>query len=1021
MDDDRVFEHKLIDATPRKRRTGLIILAVIIVAALFFGSQFLSIYIDALWFSSVGYSSVYWYKFKLGGELFGTTFVATFAILWMALWALGRVFPEVRKRPNVKLSSIQDIREINLLPYVFRPGMWIVSIGVALMFAVSMSQSWPQFALYLHSAPSGASDPIFHRDISFYLFTLPVLQLISEWAMTISVIILVAVAGVAAYVWYVDKALGFGVSTVGGRAVGAASAAISLFGVALAFSTYLSRFDLLQGRHELFSGVSYTDDHVQLPGLAVVIVVLLIAAAVLLVNAAAIKRIRVIWFAAGAVVATWIVATVVIPQSVYSFSVKPNELAKESPYIQHNIQLTREAFGLDQFEERAFQPATTLTPDQLQKDTATLDNIRLWDPGVLKDTLAQIQEIRQYYDFKVPDIDRYVINGKLRQVMLSARELNANRLPEQSKTWINQHIVYTHGYGVAMSTVNEFTHEGLPHLVLKDMPVQSDAPEMKVTRPEIYFGEETNLPVYVHTKPQGQTAPEFNYPAVGNTDSYTEYEGQQGVRVGGVMGKIPLSLYFGDGTNLIFSDYIGPESRVLFHRNILDRVNQIAPFLLYDKDPYIVIGQDGRLSWIIDAYTYSSDYPFSASYQAGGGYFAQGAQPLNYIRNSVKAVVDAYQGTVTFYVFDPKDPIVSAYQGIFPELFRPAGEMPPDIRAHVRYPNALVSIQSRAFTLYHMQNPQTFYNHEDLWAVATSDPDEPGSESDLGEAGPLQSALLQAGVDQTAPAQHTAPTMRPYYVLMTLPGENGDHLEFVNILPFTPAGGRSNMIGWLAGRSDGTSYGHALVFSFPKNVTVTGPAQVRARFSQDATLSAQITLWNQNGSKIRRGNLLVIPIADSLLYVEPFFLQASNSPLPELRQVALATEDRMGAGATYADAIKVLFPQFTEQQAGTTIAQSTGQGQPAAPSAPQTSGSPNPKTGTAQPNAQPAGQPNGNGQSQSPSQSQPQGGPELAKQANQLFDDYRRLTSEGKYKEAGEKLDQLKQTLDQMVRPQAGR
>jgi len=988
MSDDRIFEPELISGARRKRRTGLIIIGILVVALFFFGSQFLSIYIDALWFRSVGYASVYWYKFRLGGLLFASFFVATFLILWLALWGLGLAFPEARKRPKVKLSSIEDIKEINFLPYIYKPAMWVISTGVALLFAVSMAQSWSDFALYFHSSPAGAVDPIFHRDISYYLFTLPVLEMISSWFTTLSVIIVLCVAGVAVYVYYVDKMQGFGVSQIGGRAVGAVSWCVALFALALAFSAYLSRFDLLQGTHDIFTGVNYTDDHLQLPGLAVVIVSLILGAVLLGLNALVMKRTRVIWVTAVAVFAVWIVAVALVPQAVYSFSVKPNELAKESPYISNNIQMTRLAYGLDRFEERAFQPALSLTQNQLQKNVDTIDNIRLWDPAVLRQTLSQIQEIRQYYDFNYPDIDRYVLNGKLRQVMLAARELNVAHLPEESKNWINQHIVYTHGYGVTMSTVNEFTPEGQPHLVLKDMPVQSDAPELKVNRPEIYFGEETDAHVYVHTKPQAQTAPEFNYPASGNNDSYSEYEGTGGVRVGGMMGKIPLALYFGDGTNLLFSDYINAESKVLFHRNILDRVHQIAPFLLFDNDPYIVIGSDGRLSWIIDGFTTSSRYPDAASYQMSDQF--RNSVPVNYVRNSVKAVVDAYLGTVTFYVLDPNDPIVKSYEGIFPELFHSAAEMPADIRAHIRYPNSLINIQAQAYTLYHMQNPQTFYNHEDLWAIATAEPGQPGGQPAV------------AG-DVSQPA--AVPPMRPYYVMMTLPGEPGDHIEFVNILPFTPAGaGRYNMIGWMAGRSDGENYGHTLVFSFPKNVTINGPAQVRARVNQDPTLSGQMTLWDQKGSHLIKGNLLVIPIADSLLYIEPFFLQAENSPLPELRQVAVATQDKLGAGPTFNQAMNVLFPNFSSGNAGSLASAGPNAAPNTAPSQTATMESP-----SAQPTPRPAAQPTAPAQAAGSQQV-------LAKQAQQMLSDYGRLAAEGKYKEAGEKLDQLRQTLDQMAR-----
>ncbi|MGH9765291.1 MAG: UPF0182 family protein, partial [Blastocatellia bacterium] len=455
----------------------------------------------------------------------------------------------------------------------------------------------------------------------------------------------------------------------------------------------------------------------------------------------------------------------------------------------------------------------TLTTADLDKSQSTIGNIRLWDPKILQAMLNQIQGIRQYYDFGVPDIDRYTVNGRLREVMLAARELNLDKLLPESRTWINQHVVYTHGYGVTMSTVNEFSAEGQPHLILKDMPVHSDAPEIKVTQPEIYFGEETAAHVYVHARPQGKNAPEFNYPAAGNQDSYTEYAGHAGIQIGGFLRKLLLSIYLGDGTNLLFSDYIGAESRLLIHRTVRDRVQSIAPFLMVDNDPYLVIDDSGKLFWIVDAYTNSARYPYATAYSLNDY-----GVTLNYVRNSVKVVVDAYEGTATFYTFDDNDPILKAYQSIFPVLFHPSSEMPSDLRRHIRYPNTLVQIQAQAYTLYHMREPSILYSHEDLWAVPPS----------------------EAAADN----QPSPPPMRPYYVLMQIPGEPDNNAEFVNILPFTPAGqNRNNMIGWMAGRSDGANYGHAVVFSFPKNVNLDGPAQVRARVNQDPVLSGQMTLW----------------------------------------------------------------------------------------------------------------------------------------------------------------------------------
>jgi uncharacterized membrane protein (UPF0182 family) len=971
MDDDRLFD--VIDIKPRRRRLGLIVTAAIILALLLFGSQFLNIYIDSLWFSAVGYSKVYWYKFRLGGLLFLIFFVLSFLIARLPFVLLNRVLPELTERTKFRVTSVEDIKDINFLPWIYRPGVWVLPAAIALLSAISMSQEWPQFALYLHSQPSQLSDPIFGYDVSFYLFKLPVIELVVGWLQTVSVVLLIAIGAASGYVWYFEQVKGTITQDTRRRATSAISLAAAPFALMLAASTYLDRFDLLHGQHDLFTGIDYTDANVRLMAMNIVIGLLLLSSVVVAVNAFFKKRVRTIVSLAVIVAAVWVVALGIVPATFHSFSVKPNELAKEAAFIDHNIKMTRHAFAIDRvdpnhadaqglsFKERPFEPKPTLTVEQIQANHETLDNVRLWDRRALQSTLAQIQEIRTYYDFRLPDVDRYTINGRLREVMLSAREMNVDQLPEQSRNWINQHVVYTHGYGVTMNTVNEFTPEGLPNLVLKNMPVESSAPEIKVTRPELYYGEESNSHVYVHTKPQGATPPEFNYPAPGSGDSYTTYEADAGIPVGGLLRQLALSLYLGDGTNLLFSNYINSESRVLMRRNVGERVRQIAPFLLFEDDPYLVIGRDGKLNWIIDAFTYAAQYPYSTAYQIAD-------HNINYIRNSVKAVVDAYDGSVRFYVFEPDDPIIRAYQDIFPDLFHAKSDMPEDLLAHVRYSSLLVNTQARVYTLYHMQNTQTFYNHEDLWAIAA------------GEA--------SQGAESTV--------MQPYHVLMQLPGEQNASLEFVNILPFTPSGpGRSNMIGWMAARSDGANYGRTLVYSFPKNVTVNGPAQIRARINQDSQLSQLMTLWSQKGSELLRGNLLVIPIADTLLYVEPFYLQSTEgaSKLPELRQVAVASQDQLKAGKTFDEALSLLVPGVAPRQ--TAPAGQVLQGEPPAAS----------KKPTA---------------SQPPAQVSSSDTERLTRQAQQLLSDYERLTAEGKHREAGEKLDQLKQTLAELNRKRGG-
>jgi uncharacterized membrane protein (UPF0182 family) len=969
MDDDRLFD--VIDPKPRRRRLWLIITVAVIIALFLFGSQFLNIYIDSLWFSAVGYSKVYWYKFRLGGLLFLIFFVVSFLIVRVPFVLLSKVLPELAERPKFRVASVEDFKEINFLPWIYRPGVWVLAAAVGLMSAISMSQEWPRFALYLHSQSAQMSDPIFGRDISFYLFKLPVLELVVGWLQTISVVMLIAIGAASGYVWYFERVRGTITEGIRRRATAAISFAAAFFALMLGASTYLDRFDLLHGQHELFTGIDYTDANVRLMSMNILIGLLLLSSAVVAINAFVMKRVRTIVWLAAIVAAVWLIGLGIIPATFQKFSVKPNELAKEAAFIDHNIKATRRAFGIDRFEERPFEPKPNLTAQQVRANHDTLDNVRLWDRRALQSTLAQIQEIRTYYDFRLPDVDRYTLNGRPREVMLAAREMNVEQLPE--RTWINEHVVYTHGYGVTMNTVNEFTPEGLPNLVLKNMPVESSAPELKVTRPELYYGEESNSHVYVHTRPQGATPPEFNYPATEGGGSYTTYEADAGIPVGGLMRKLALSLYLGDTTNLLFSDYISSESRVLMRRNVRDRVQQIAPFLIFEDDPYLVVSRDGKLYWMIDAFTHSDQYPYSTAYQLAD-------HSINYIRNSIKTVVDAYDGSVRFYIFEPDDPIIQAYQDIFPDLFHPKSDMPEDLLAHIRYSSLLVNAQARVYTLYHMQNTQTFYNHEDQWALAAAEGSQGGD----------------------------AQAMQPYHVLMQLPGEQNNALEFANIIPFTPSGpGRSNMIGWMAGRSDGANYGKTLVYSFPKNVTVNGPAQIRARINQDSQLSQQMTLWNQKGSELLRGNLLVIPIADSLLYVEPFYLQASDGPskLPELRQVAIATQDQLKAAKTFDEALNLLVPGL-----GSTQAISAGQ----AAAAGQTSagGQPSALGGQMAAKQAAAGQP--------PPQTTSSDIDRLTKQAQQLISDYERLTAEGKHREAGEKLDQLKQTLDQLNRKPGG-
>jgi len=926
---------------PRSRRRFLLLLVVL--AIILFGSRTaLSYYVDALWFSSLGYGDVFWKTLALQWGIFATLAAATFLILYGSFLALKRAhLPDLPSghtifigRQPVKLPVEPVLRLIAL----------VVSLVIAVATGAGMIAEWPTLALfwYAPSTTGGLVDPIFGKPLNFFLFTLPAWQLIAGWLLTLSVI----TCAVAL----------FFVLITGGTSVLARRSFVTLpwrgFSITFAFLllilaalAYLSRFERLFDDHTIFGGVTYTDAHVTLTGMLIVCAALVVGAVIASVNAIAMQRGR--WLIAAAVPAVLCYFGVqIVGWYVSSFIVKPNELVREKPYIVYNTDLTRQAYGLDRVVQREFPAETTVEAADPANNQATLQNIRLWDWRALQDTLRQIQEIRTYYDFPDIDIDRYEIEGTTREVMLATRELNVEKLPESSRNWINEKLIYTHGYGITMNPVNGFTPEGLPTLILSNMPVQSTVRSLNVTRPEVYFGELTNTDVYVKTRQK-----EFNYPQ-GESNNLTSYEGNGGIVLGGFLRRIIIALDRGDLAKLPFSDDVTRDSRLLMRRNVRDRVSTLAPFLTYDPDPYIVLSDDGRLSWIMDGFTVSDSYPYSTHYRLDSNL-------INYMRNSVKVVIDAYDGTTTFYVFDKEDPIIAAYRRIFPSLFKDAAMMPPGLRKHVRYPELLLKLQADVYGLYHMTDPEAFYNREDLWTVAT--------EVGMSEGGEQRTQVMQ-----------------PNFVLMKLPGETG--VEFVEILPFTPAN-RNNLIGWIAGRSDGAQYGTSVVYNFPKTKLVDGPLQIEARIDQNAQLSGQLTLWNQQGSHVRRGALLVIPIGRALLYAEPIYLQAERSPMPELRLVVLALQDRLAYGPTFESALASLF-------GGAVSSLSTP-----STTAPSTSAA------STEPARAPA------------SAASPQPAPDLnaliAEAAKDLAD-YQRLTAEGKLGEAGQKLEELKRVLDKL-------
>ena len=927
---------------PRRPRRRLFIFIAILAVLLLMSRTALSWWVNLLWFRSLGYGGVFWKSLGMEWGVFAGFAVLTFAVLYGAFAALMRTHASRLPETHAVLLGGQNFD----LPVAraLRVAAAVLALLISLASGGAMASQWQTLALWWYAPQSaGPADPIFGRPLGFYLFTLPAWQALLGWLLTLAVLLTI----LSAFFLLASggaRMLREGLAGASDLPWRGLSIAVGFLLMVLSLRVYIGRFELLFQHHTIFDGVGYTDAHIAIGGLLIVCIALLAGALLALATAAFNPRGS--WLAVSIAPAVLCYALVAIASwYTTTFQVKPNELVRELPYIANNIAMTRKAWGLDRFEQREFPAETTVAAADAANNQPTLQNIRLWDWHALQDTLRQLQEIRTYYDFPDIDIDRYEIPdstpctgvcpnaGTQHEVMLAARELNVDKLPESSRNWINDKLIYTHGYGLTMNTVNGFTPEGLPTMLLSNMPVQSTVPGLALKRPEIYFGEMTNTDVYVKT---GQK--EFNYPE-GDANNLATYEGSGGIEMGGFLPRVLIALDRGDLTKVPFSDDIGPGSRLLMRRNVRDRVAALAPFLTFDHDPYIVLDGDGRLKWILDAFTSSDSYPYSAHYGQ-----------VNYMRNSVKAVVDAYEGTVTFYVFDNEDPILAAWRGIFPGLFKDGATMPATLRKHVRYPELLLELQAEVYGLYHMTNPAVFYNREDLWTVAT----ETGS-GDNGE--------------------QTSQAMQPNFVLMNLPGEQGQ--EFVEILPFTP-NKRNNMIGWIAGRSDGAHYGTAVVYDFPKTRLVDGPQQIEARIDQNAQLSGQLTLWNQQGSHVRRGSLLVIPCGKALLYAEPIYLQAQRSPMPELRLVVLALQDRLAYAPTFGEALASLFGSGSSSL-------SAAESPQAAPEA------------AAGASARPADNLN-----------------TLIGQANHDFGDYQRLTSEGKLAEAGQKLDDLKRVLDKL-------
>jgi uncharacterized membrane protein (UPF0182 family) len=838
-------------------RTILFGLAAIVIAALVVLSLADQFFVDLLWFRTLGFEQVFATQVTAQIAIFAIAWLVAFAaIAASGLAAVG--LSRDRERLHV-VRRPDQMSEVNL-PELIRalgervPWKTIVMIAaavLAILAAQGEAASWDLYLKSFYGVPFGLTEKAFGNDVGFYVFTLPLLEDLRD--LFLLVIFLAGAAAVGVY--WVRGALDFRESPprVAPGAAAHLSVLLGLFFVQRAMSYWLARFGLLYHSNGVVFGLRYVDSILWRPGLWLLVALSLGAAIVCFSNAGA-KGLRRPVIAAVMVFAPALILNFLQPV-LERLIVKPDELRVERPFLVQNIAMTRRAYKLDGVDVKPFGGKGLLTMTSIQQDAPTIKNIRLWDPRPLLATYRQLQEIRLYYDFRDVDIDRYNIAADYTEVMLSAREMNIAQLPDNAQTWVNQHLKFTHGAGVAMSPVNAKDSEGLPIFYIKDIPANSSV-GLKIDQPGIYFGEEPDNYVVVNS-----ATPEFDYPS-GTDNVFSFYKGSGGVPIAGFWRRLLFSFYYRD-INLLVTENIVAKSKIMLRRNIIGRISYIAPFLHLDRDPYPVL-HNGRIVWIVDGYTTSAHFPYSQ--RNGDG--------INYIRNSVKVVVDAYSGQTDFYVADPEDPVIRTWQRIFPLLFKPLTAMPADLRAHIRYPEDLFLIQAEIYSTYHMTDPQVFYNREDLWGFPR--------ENYGGETVQMQ----------------------PYYVIMRLPGES--HAEYILMLPMVPQG-RDNMISWLAARCDGTDYGHLFEYSFSKDKLFYGPYQIQARINQSPDISRQLSLWNQMGSKVVLGNLLVIPIQDSLLYVEPLYIRAENGQLPELQRVIASYSDRVVMGDTLDSTLQALF------------------------------------------------------------------------------------------------------------------
>ncbi len=945
------------------RRVGRAVPLLIIAASLIVAYVVLdvgkSVYANLLWFDSVGYSSVYtkrittrvWLFFAGGG---------VFLVLFLANVLLARRLAPATDDPGFQVSDeLREISEQLRSPGVQRMiaiGLFVVAGLIALAFAASAAGQWAKILLYFHSQSFGVKDPQFHRDLGFYVFKLPVYRFAADWLTAALIITIVGVVLV-----YSFRAVLYGFRIDGPRPIARQlrhldvprpiklhlSALVAAVLLIFVGRYYLDTFALVYSTRGVAAGAFYTDVHASLPVLYLLMGIAAIVAVLLLASA----------FRAGlalpiAGVAVWIAVAIVggqiYPLIVQNLVVQPNEIAKERGYLQRNIDMTRYAYGLDKIGVQQFPAASQATAQEVAANDDTINNVRLWDPAPLRAALQQLQTIRPLFQFLDVAVDRYTIDGKYRQVMLSARELNSNRLPADAQTWVNDRLQFTHGYGYTVASVTQVQPDGSPSFIVSDIPMRGP---LLTDRPEIYFGQEADHYIIVDSKD-----PEFT-PLSGGQNVETRFQGSGGVQLSNLFRRFVYAWEMGD-RNILISGAVQGSSRIIYRRNIQQRVHEIAPFLQLDADPYLVVDKSG-LYWVQDAYTTTDAIPYANS-----------AKGINYIRNSVKVVVNAYSGQTDFYAAQPDEPILKAYAAVFPRLFKPLDAMPAFLRQHLRYPEDLFRVQAQQYLRYHITDANQFYRREDQWDVPTE----------------IFGSQEQA--------------VRPYYVIARLPGSSVE--EFMLILPFVPLN-RTNAIAWLAARSDGANYGKLAAFRFPSSESVPGPTQVERRIDSDARVSQQLTLWNQSGSTVIRGNLLMIPIGRANMFFEPLYLAANNgqNTIPQLKRVVVVNGDSVAMEPTLSQAIDVLLGRAPPSGLDTSGATKVT---PAA-TATASAGTPAPSAATAAPpQATPAGTPAPLGRDAAA----------LVAQAQQSYARAQALLRSGDFAGYGAEIAHLKQLLDQL-------